>query len=103
MNEETDVHVFVWRAMPVIQCAGRIFHSYLKETKKNQQSILKNSSLVKLTSQFRQVSRPCNKITPLKWEVSLIRLELLYIHVHKHAYAWNSIKDYVVFHSFNIR
>ena len=45
------------------------------------------------------------KITPLKWEVSLIRLEFLFIHEHvrEHAYVWNSTKHYVVFHSFNIR
>ena len=34
MNEKTDVHIFVWRALSAIQCAHRFFHSYLKETKK---------------------------------------------------------------------
>ena len=32
--KKTDVHIFVWRAMPAIQCARRFFHSYLKKTKK---------------------------------------------------------------------
>ena len=32
--KKTDMHIFVWQAMPAIQYARRFFHSYLKETKK---------------------------------------------------------------------
>ena len=44
--EKTDVHI-VWRATPAIQCARRFFHPYLKETKKNQQSVLEYNFMTK--------------------------------------------------------
>ena len=34
MNGITDTHIFVWRAMPAIQCTRRLFHSYLHQTTK---------------------------------------------------------------------
>ena len=43
LKEEIDVHIFIWRAMPTIQCACRFFHSYLKETKKINNQFLSES------------------------------------------------------------
>ena len=45
MNEKNDVHIFVWRATPAIQCARRFFHSYLKETKQINNQFLKDQQL----------------------------------------------------------
>ena len=45
MNEKTDVHTFVCRATPAIQCARRFFHSYLKETKKINNQFLSKTSV----------------------------------------------------------
>ena len=44
MNEKNDVHIFVWRATPAIQCARRFFHSYPKETKKINNQFLNNKT-----------------------------------------------------------
>ena len=60
--KKNDVHIFVWRATPVIQCARRFFHSYLKETKKNQQSILKcyfESCVSEISSPFELKVKGC--------------------------------------------
>ena len=40
-KKKNNVHIFARRAVPAIQCARRFFYSYLKETKKNQQPVLK--------------------------------------------------------------
>ena len=39
-KKKIDVHIFVWRAMPAIQCA-RCFFSFIQGNEKNQQSVLK--------------------------------------------------------------
>ena len=44
MNEKTDMHIFVWRAMPAIQCARRFFHSYLKGTKNINNQFLNDAT-----------------------------------------------------------
>ena len=41
MNEKADVHIFVWRATPAIQCARRFFSFIPQGNEENQHSILK--------------------------------------------------------------
>ena len=49
MNEKTDVHIFVWRDMPTIQCERQFSHSYLKETKQINNQFLKKETQINLS------------------------------------------------------
>ena len=54
--KQNDVHIFVWRATPAIQCARRFFfHSYLKETKKINNQFLNERDFMTSLSDVKQV------------------------------------------------
>ena len=59
MNEKSDVHILVWRAMPAIQCARWFCHSYFNETKKKKKKKKNQHSVLKYISPMSQRNNVC--------------------------------------------